>query len=142
MGLIAVAVIILFIIGLVLFIKHKTKESKVPQGLQVFNENAEIILDLNDVMGKVLGYIEVPRNTGHHDYPVTHPRLADGTGYIFSPDNSGANYLTWGTLDGQKTMRRNQHFVYLTSQNGDTINIHYYGASSNDIPLRIYFGVY
>lgn len=46
-----------------------------PEGLQVYNEKAELILDLTDLTGKVFGYIEVPQQYANTSYSVTDSRF-------------------------------------------------------------------
>jgi|GEM_PF-3502148 len=150
---IILSIVALLIISFVLALykKHKAKESKVPEGLQVYNENAELILDLTDLTGKVFGYIEIPQQYANTSYSVTDSRFINTRPFIFSPDNSVANYQSWKTNDynteyadssGWVTMRKNLQFVSIGELVGDTLTINVYGFSSSENSLRIYYGAY
>lgn len=86
---IVLSITALLIIGLVLLTKRKTKETEVAQGLQVFNENAEMILDVTDTLGKIMGYVDVSRKERVTDeYVIQDPKFLEGTPFIFSNENS------------------------------------------------------
>ncbi|WP_411683743.1 hypothetical protein [Acinetobacter baumannii] len=148
---IALLIAALFIIGLALFTKSKTKESKMPEGLQVYNEKAELILDLTDLTGKVFGYIEVPQQYANTRYSVTDSRFINAHPFIFSPDNSLADYTTWRVYDynteyadssGHVRMRQNLLYIFIGELVGDTLTINVNCYSSGDTPIRIYYGAY
>ena len=70
-------------VALLVFLLHrrirKRGREKVPQGLQVWDENGNIILDTNDMLGRVLGIQPVSSRTGS----ITDARLAQGQPFYF-----------------------------------------------------------
>ena len=60
-GMIIVAVVI---IAIILFIKKRKKGAEeVPQGLQVFDNQGNVVVDVTDRLTKVLGTATIPANT-------------------------------------------------------------------------------
>ncbi|WP_171429523.1 hypothetical protein [Acinetobacter lactucae] len=154
MGLIIGLIIvgILFVSWFVLRMKRKSKEAKVAQGLQVFNENAELILDVTDTLGKIMGYIDVDRKERVTDeYVIQDPKFLGGTPFIFSNENSFCGFQTWTTREynngytdsgGRATFRWNKYFIWISKIEGDTITISVTGYGWDDSKIRVYYGIY
>lgn len=73
--LIAVGVVAVAILASLLYRRiRKRGRYKVPQGLQVWDENGNIILDTDDMLGKVLGVRAINAASGS----ITDARLTEG----------------------------------------------------------------
>ena len=76
---IAGAVAVIAIIAAVLFYKRrKKKEKEMPQGIQVFDENGQIIADMTSRTSKILGTV----NTNGRNGSLTDNRLLDGNLWV------------------------------------------------------------
>ncbi|OUT25593.1 hypothetical protein C7G95_06560 [Acinetobacter nosocomialis] len=149
---IVLSITALLIIGLVLLTKRKTKETEVAQGLQVFNENAEMILDVTDTLGKIMGYVDVSRKERVTDeYVIQDPKFLEGTPFIFSNENSFCGYQTWSTREydngytdssGRATFRWNKYFIWISKIEGDQITISVTGYGWDSSKIRVYYGIY
>lgn len=149
---IGLSITALLIIGLVLLTKRKTKEAEVAQGLQVFNENAEMILDVTDTLGKIMGYVDVDRKERITDeYILQDAKFLEGTPFIFSNENSFCGYQTWSTREydngytdssGRATFRWNKYFIWISKIEGDQITISVTGYGWDSSKIRVYYGIY
>jgi len=77
---ITAGVMAVVILSLVLYRRIKKRGGqKVPQGLQVWDEQGQIVLDTNDRLGRVLGQVQFSG-----DGSITDSRLLDGAGFCFA----------------------------------------------------------
>lgn len=100
---------------------------KMPQGLQVFDENGKIVLDLTTRLCKYLGEAE----TGFADGSLIHEGLSEGDFWIFDLEREfdlknhnvsqgiqiptftrSGNQLSWHFNGNGSEMRVNRHFIY------------------------------
>ena len=91
------AVAVIAIIAVVLLYKRQKKEKEMPQGLQVFDENGNIKVDIQDRLCKYLGTFD----TGTSDGRINDSRLDAGTMWIVPyyaevPDDYNVANMGWG----------------------------------------------
>lgn len=67
---VAISVLIIVILGIFYFIKKRKRGRNMPQGLQVFDEQGRIILDMTSSLTRVLGKFIPNSKEGHIDVPL------------------------------------------------------------------------
>jgi hypothetical protein len=75
---IAGAVAVIAIIATAIIYKRRKKEKEMPQGIQVFDENGQIIADMTSRTSKILGTV----NTNGRNGSLTDNRLLDGNLWV------------------------------------------------------------
>ena len=75
MELIYIAVAVILVVAVIVIIKRRKKGAEeVPQGIQIFDENGDIVVDMTSRTSKILGTI----NTDGKDGSLTDDRLLEG----------------------------------------------------------------
>ena len=154
-------------------LKHrKAKELKVPQGLQIFNESEEVVLDVTDRITRVLEIVTLPFSQSN-SYVYTNDAFIDHEPFVHFPvfnellnipewqppvytsEKGTARILGWNsTLNAtyfqltysrlsSNSIRIDNKFFYGPTNNGN--NIYWFSTTPNimrQVPLKVIIGVY
>lgn len=169
-------VLIIFIIIIIIasaMLKHrKAKEIKVPQGLQIFNEREEVVLDVSDRITRVLDIVTLPFIQSN-SYVYTNDAFIDHEPFVHFPVfNELINIPGWkppvyssfkgtdGNLGWNSTLNATYFQLTYTRLSSNSIKIEnkfFYGPTHNsnkiywfsttpnimrNVPLKVIIGVY
>lgn len=128
---IAVAIVVA---AIVVYKRRKKGEEEVPQGLQVFDENGNVVVDTSERITKYLGSFTVPTNADSGT--ITNSEIGDGDlWYTIRVDNVDASTIWDGAI-----------FQYPIITKGDGVLYWNYPHSTSSIYRRygvtVYYGVY
>ena len=68
-----IAIAVIIVVAAIIFYRKK-REKKMPAGLQIFDENGKVVVDMTSRTSKILGRVTV----GENDGSLTDERLLDG----------------------------------------------------------------
>lgn len=86
-----IIVAVIVVVAAIILYKRKKGEKEVPQGLQVFDEDGNMIVDVTDRLSKYLGKFD----TGFEDGSITNDMLTEGNLWIVFVGYQYSSHEVW-----------------------------------------------